>query len=402
VNTAFTAPVFAPLADRNRIWRQSLAVDHAARADGQRTIDLAQGYLREMPPAHVIAAAQQAMERGETHYVDHAGLAPLREALAAHISQAGEPALEPGELLVTSGAQEALFVTLRALVQPGDQVLVADPGYTPVQPVIELAGGTVVHVPATPALDFSAAQLAECISPATRFVVLFSPNPATARAVAPREYANLLALAEQHKLVVVLDAALEHGMYQPSWRPSPAHSSRLILIGSVSKLWRMSGWRIGWIAARSEVIQTLKTFKQMLSICSSSISQWATLAALSGPQQWLVEQQTELARRRDAAVEVLATLGLPAIQPHAAPFILFDIRRTHLTSEQFADRALAELQVAVTPGTAFGAPGEGYVRLALTQPEFVLRDGLQRLARLAGSSASLSREDSGPSKGTGA
>ncbi len=145
----------------------------------------------------------------------------------------------------------------------------------------------------------------------------------------------------------------------------------------------MSGWRIGWIAARRKYIKPLKTFKQLLSICSASISQWATLAAITGPQDWLAEQTFVLARRRDVVLETLSALHLPAVRPDAAPFVLFDIRRTGMTSQEFADRALAQARVALAPGSAFGVVGEGYMRLSLVQSEETLRLGLSRLATIA-------------------
>jgi aminotransferase len=380
VKTSSGEELVGALAQRNRIWSRSHALEYTRASCDGGIIDLAQGYLREPAPAHIAAAAQEAMERGETHYVDHAGLEPLRAALAAGLCQAGEAHLEPADILVTSGAQEALFVTLHGLLQPGDQVLVPDPGYTPVEPIIELAGGTVVRVPTGGGFAYSAANLSACISPATRLVVLVSPNPATAQAIAPEQYAGILDVARQHRLTVVLDAALEQGLYEPAGRPCPADYPRLILIGSVSKLYRMSGWRIGWIAARPELIWPLKTFKQMLSICSSSISQWAALAAITGPHEWLVHQRAELARRRDVAVEVLSSLGFPTVRPDAAPFVFFDITRAGLGSEEFAERALRFAQVALAPGSMFGPAGEGYMRLALVEPVEILTVALQRLA----------------------
>jgi aspartate/methionine/tyrosine aminotransferase len=213
-------------------------------------------------------------------------------------------------------------------------------------------------------------------------VVLVSPNPATGQVIAADDYADILELARQHNLTVVLDAALERGSYAPLRRPSPAEYPELILIGSVSKLYRMAGWRIGWIAASPEYIRPLKAFKQMLSICSSSISQWATLAAITGPQTWLVEQQAELAERRDVAVEVLSSLAFPSIRPDAAPFVLFDIHRTGLTSEQFAQFARKYAQVELAPGSGFGAMAEGYMRLSLVEPKETLRGALERLANV--------------------
>jgi aminotransferase len=378
-------PIVAALAGRNRIWSRFPSGGQAEIAVSGDVIDLRQSYLTEPPPPHIAEAARAALDHGETHYVDHAGLKQLREAIASSLSQAGKPALAAEDILVTSGAQEGLFVALRALVQPGDQVLVPDPGYALIEPVVELAGGTIGRVPSADGFGYSVGNLEKCLGPKTRFVVLVSPNCATGRVIAPSEFENILQLADQHELTIILDGALEKGIYESrdaAGRPSPSDSPRLILIGSVSKFYRMGGWRIGWIAAQRGHLSPLKTFKQMLSICSASISQWAALAALTGPQDWLTDQMAELASRRDTAIDALVAMQLPVVPPDAALYLLFDVRRTGLASAQFADLALREAHIALVPGNDFGAAGEGYMRLSLAQPIGKLLEALHRLEKL--------------------
>jgi len=236
-----------PLARRTEIWRAELTRSVPASHDGD-SIDLTQSYVTGAPPDHIGEAARAALERGETHYVDRLGIKPLREAIAAALHRDGIPGVTPDNLLVTSGAQEALFIAQRSLVKPGDEILVPDPGYRLIEPLAQLGEGVVVPVSsAANGFEITAEPFASALTKQSRCIVLLSPNPATCSVIAPNEFEKLLALAEQHNLLILFDAALSKGIYDTT--PVPNFSAgipeRVILIGSLSKLYRMSGWRIG-------------------------------------------------------------------------------------------------------------------------------------------------------------
>ncbi len=370
-----------PLARRNEIWREyPLLTLHDQ--DAGEVIDLARTYLTEPVPAHIVQAAHDALDKGQTHYVDRLGIKPLREAIAATLTQEGNGGITPDNILVTSGAQEALFVTLRSLMKPGDEILVPDPGYPLMHPIAELAGGVVVPVSsAADGFACKASQYAAAITQRTRFLLLLSPNPATCQLIAPQELDHLLRLAKQHQLIVILDAALSRGIFEGSALETFPNGlpERLVLISSLSKFYRMSGWRIGWIVGSDALLPPLRDLKQALSICSASISQWAAVAALTGPQDWLSEQQAAFANQRDLTTHALNAMGLTCIPPDAAFYLFVDIRRTGLTSQAFTNLARNQARVRVTPGTKFGAAGEGFVRISYAPPLTQIETALQRL-----------------------
>jgi len=368
-----------PLARRTAIWQAPLV--RYEPVDTDDLIDLGGAYLRDAPPPHIAEAARAALDRGETHYVDRLGIKPLREAIAATLARDGIPSVTADDLLVTSGAQEALFIALRALIKPGDEILVPDPGYRLVEPLAELGEGVVVPVIAASDFEFSAAAYAAAITDKTRFLLVLSPNPATCQVVAPQEFTKLLALAEQHDLVILYDAALQKGIYSREADPNFANGipERVLLIGTVSKLYPMSGWRIGWLAANLKHLKPLRDLKQALSICSASLSQWAAVAALTGPQEWLDEQQAAFAGKRDTVIAAVNKMGLRAQVPDAAFYVWVDVRDSGMTASEFATCAQEQAHVRVTPGTEFGAAGEGFVRLSLAASWEQLDQGLERL-----------------------
>lgn len=374
-----------PLARRTAIWRESIPSAPFTNADD--TIDLSAVYLSESAPTHIGLGAQDALDRGETHYVDRLGIKPLREAIAATMAHDGIPNVTADNVLVTSGAQEALFIALRALVRAQDEILVPDPGYRLIEPLAELGDGVVVPVAsAAENFEITAESYAAALTPRSRYLVVLSPNPATCKVISPHEFAKLLLLAEQHDLVILYDAALSAGIYAPGADPNFANGipDRVLWIGSLSKLYRMSGWRIGWIAGSATRLKPLRDLKQALSICSASLSQWAAVAALTGPQEWLSAQQSEIAEKRDSVLGALGKMGLKAANPDAAFYVWVDVRPSGLTSNEFAAFALKEARVRLTPGTELGAAGEGYVRLSLAAAREQLKTGLERLQQALG------------------
>lgn len=374
-----------PLARRNEIWRAYPLLTPYEQERGE-VIDLTRTYLTEPVPTHIVQAAHDALDRGQTHYVDRLGIKPLRKAIAATLTQEGHGNLTPDNILVTSGAQEALFVTLRSLMKPGDEILVPDPGYPLMHPIAELAGGIVVPVSsAADEFEFKASRYADAITQRTCFILLLSPNPATCQLIAPQELDRILELAEQHQLIVILDTALSKGIFPSSAAKTFPNGlpERLVLISSLSKFYRMSGWRIGWIVGSDALLPPLRDLKQALSICSASISQWAAVAALTGPQDWLSEQQVAFGIQRDLTMHALTELGLPFIHPDAAFSLFVDIRPTGLTLQAFTEFALNQARVRITPGTEFGAAGEGFVRISYAQSPAQIETALQRLKALA-------------------
>lgn len=349
-------------------------------------IDLESAYLSELPPAHIAEAASEALERGQTHYVEPAGLKPLREAIAESLARERGWQVSPDQIIVTNGAQEALFIALRTLIQPGDHVLAPDPGYRLITEIVQWSRGCIVPIPIiADGFSLQATRLIRHLSRQTRILFLSEPNYVTGTLTDPTEIDGLAQLVSEHQLTMVADEALVKGIYAPkvhsSFGTRDELSERVVTIGSLSKLYRMSGWRVGWIIAPEKLIAPLRNLKQLMSICSTNVSQWAGLAALTGPQEWLVEQQTAFAAKSNLVLRELARMGLSPIRPDAAYYIFADVRSTGLSSNEFADFCLSQAQVRVAPGTDFGSGGEGFVRLALNEPIERLQEAMQRVAR---------------------
>lgn len=385
LNVTTDSPSAISLARRNALWQSEpfVPAQTTPLAPG-KSIDLGQTYLTGSPPPHIAKAAADALARGETHYVDRVGIKPLREAIAATYARDGYAGITPDELLVTSGAQEALFVLLRSLMQPGDEIVVPDPGYPLLNPIAQLAGGVVIPVSSVADnFQFKAEHYVAALTGRTRFLFLLSPNPATGLVIPPQEFEQILKVAAQHDLVVILDEALKQGIYDGVTRLSfpDGLPENLFVIGSVSKLYRMSGWRIGWLAGNSAQLAPLRDLKQALSICSAAVSQWAAVAALTGPQAWLAEQMVEFGVKRDLVLHALPGLGLSPLTPEAAFYVWVKIARTGYSAQEFADLFLQHERVRVTPGTHLGAAGENHIRISLSPPRARLLHALEHLEK---------------------
>jgi aspartate/methionine/tyrosine aminotransferase len=383
MTAAATIPTLARgLARRVGHWRPAA---HPPAEESGEVIDLARSYPAGPPPAWIAEAAGEALDRGETHYVDSTGLPALREAIAADYGKARGWQVAPEQILVTNGAQEALFLILRGLFEPGDEILVPDLGGALVQNIAVLAGASLVHVPtAEGGFRLTAGALEAHVTSRTRAVLILSPSHVSGSVIWREEAARIAGFARRHNLCLIVDEALVKGAYAgveiPCFGLLPEIGARLFTVGGLSKFYRLGGWRIGWIAAESGLLQPLRELKQAMSICTAALCQRAAIAALTGPQAWLAEQQAEFAARRDQATQALDAIGLPYVPPEAAFYLLADIRSSGLSSGAFADLALRQARLRVASGAAFGPGGEGYVRLSLAEPADRLEAAWSRLA----------------------
>lgn len=349
-------------------------------------IDLGPGELGWRTAPHIIAAVADALDRGETHYTARPGIAPLRHALAERIAAECGVVYDPrSEILISSGGQEGLFVAVQMLVRPGDEVLLADPGYPTYSDAVRLAGGVGVPVPIDPTADvgLTAAAIAARLTPRTRLLVLVTPDNPTGAVIGRDAMAAIAALAVQHDFLVLFDeiykAFLFDGAEHVNIVSFPGMRERTVMIGSFSKTYAMMGWRVGYVAGAAHLIQPITDLKLALSICSAAPSQWAALAALTGPQDAVTEMQRDVEARRAALLPALAAMGLPHGNPRGAYYLFVDIRSTGLSSAGCARVFLERAGVRTLPGSLFGPGGEGFVRIALAQPAPAIRDAMARL-----------------------
>jgi aminotransferase len=341
-------------------------------------------------PWHIREAAIHSLERGYTMYTSNLGLPELRQAIARHLARRYEVLYDgEKEVLVTVGVSEGLDLALRAILDPGDEVLIPEPSYVSYGPCTSLAGGVPVYVPARLENDFAVRveDLAARITPRTRAILIGYPNNPTG-AVMPREELEKLAeLAERHDLIVISDEIydrLVYGVEHTCFAALPGARERTILLGGFSKAYAMTGWRVGYLAAPPDLIAGMVKIHQYAALCASIMSQKAAIEALARGEPAVEAMVQEYDERRRLLVHGLNSLGLQTFEPRGAFYAFPSIVSTGLSSEQFAERLLLEERVAVVPGSAFGPSGEGHVRCCYATSTAGIVGALERIGRFVG------------------
>ncbi len=396
--TAFTGRlagrIFFTQREREDLMRMAATMDDV--------IQLNRGDPDLPTPPHIIAAAQRALEERRTRYTHWQGIPELRAALAEKLSRENNLRYSPDEIVVTTGAEEAIFVTVMALVETGDEVLMADPHYTPFARVVDVAGGRMVPVPTfeRDRYAFRAGLVRPYLTARSKVLVLIDPHNPTGVVQPPDVLDELAALAREANLLVISDEIYEKLLYDGNQHRSiaawPDMKERTILINGFSKAYSMTGFRIGYLAAPREVIEAVDVFKQVLTICPSSISQWAALAALQGPQDAVAETVRIYDERRRIIMDALTAMEIPYVRPDGTMYMFANITPTGLGSLEFCRRLLQDARVLMSPGSAFGA-GEGYVRISWLVPTPRVREGMERLQTFLGQ---LSRRPQPQMEGT--
>ncbi len=359
--------------------------DLLASMDG--VISLGVGEPDFTTPWHIREAAIHSLEEGYTMYTSNLGTLELREELARHLARTYEVVYDPRrELLITVGVSEALDLALRAILNPGDEVLIPEPSYVSYGPCTVLAGGTVVPVPTQVESDFkvSAAALEERITPATKAILLGYPNNPTGAVLDYEELLAIARLAERHDLLVVADEIYDRLVYDGShtcFASLPGMRERTILLGGFSKAYAMTGWRIGYAAAPADILEAMLKIHQYGALCAPIMSQKAALQALRAGEEDVQAMVAEYNRRRRVIVKSLNEIGLKCFEPRGAFYAFPAIAITGLDSATFAERLLLEEKVAVVPGSAFGPSGEGYVRMCYATSMEQIDEALRRIDR---------------------
>ncbi|MDW8254903.1 MAG: aminotransferase class I/II-fold pyridoxal phosphate-dependent enzyme [Chloroflexota bacterium] len=359
-------------------------------------ISLGVGEPDFVTPWHIREAAMYGLERGETSYTSNYGLIELRVEIARHLERLYQVRYDPTrEILVTVGVSEGLDLAMRAILDPGDEVLCPDPGYVSYRPCIMLAGGTVVPVPTTFANGFKvrAEEIEERVTPRTKAILLGYPSNPTGAVLSRDELAAIARVAERHDLIVVADEIydrLVYGVEHTCFSSLPGARDRTILLGGFSKSYAMTGWRIGYACARPDLIEAMMKIHQYTMLCAPVIAQIAAIEALRYGERDVQAMVEEYDRRRRVMLDGFRRLGLDCSEPRGAFYVFPSIARTGLSSEAFAERLLNEERVAVVPGSAFGEQGEGHIRCCYATSLDEIEEALRRigrfLARLEGKS----------------
>lgn len=342
-------------------------------------------------PDKVIQACIASLEKGETSYTGNSGILPLREEIAKLFAEHYGVEYDPKtEITVTIGVSEAIDMTLRALLNPGDEVLIPDPAYVAYPACVTLAGGTPVLVPTRQEDGFrlTAKALEQYITEKTKVLLIGFPNNPTGT-VMDRE--SLLAIAEvakRHDLVVISDEIYAELTYEGAHTciaSLPGMRERTVVFNGFSKAYAMTGMRIGYACAPRELTETMFKIHQYAIMCAPTTSQKGALAALRECDADVAAMKAEYDRRRLFVYDKLTKMGLPCVKPQGAFYIFPDIRGTGLTDNEFAEGLLAAERVAVVPGSAFGEQGKGHVRISYAASMENLAEAMKRIARFIAS-----------------
>jgi aminotransferase len=338
-------------------------------------------------PDHILRAGIHSLEEGETHYTSNAGIYELREAIAAQLQKLYQVSYDPAdEIVVTVGVSEALYLAMNAVLEPGQEVIIPSPCFVSYQAEVILAGGVPVELPSRVDENFQLRpeKLEEAITPQTKAIFIGYPNNPTG-AVASREVLLEVArIAEKHDLVVISDEIydrLVYGVAHVCFASLPGMKKRTITLGGFSKNYAMTGWRVGYACAPAELLQGLLRIHQYTIMSAPTMAQIAALEALQNGEEHVETMRAEYNRRRELIVGGLNQLGLPTFEPKGAFYAFPSITPSGMDDDTFSVRLLEEENVAVVPGSAFGAGGEGFVRCSYATAYEKIEEALERLAR---------------------
>jgi len=350
-------------------------------------ISLGVGEPDFVTPWHIREAAIFSLERGKTSYTSNLGLLKLREAIGGYVEKHFGPAYEPdNEILVTVGVSEALDLALRALINPGDEIIYHEPCYVSYSPSIALAHGVAVPVPCRAEEKFSvtAAALAAAITPRSKVLVLNFPTNPTGGTMTRGELQAIADLAERHDLIVITDeiyAELTFEGEHVSIASLPGMRARTIFLHGFSKAYAMTGFRIGFACGPAELIRAMTRIHQYSMLCASIISQEAALEAVRNGTGPMLEMREAYRQRRNFMVRALNDMGLECHLPRGSFYAFPNVRSTGLTSRDFSTQLLQTENVAAVPGEAFGESGEGFVRCCFAAGFEKIKIAMDRMAR---------------------
>ncbi|MBD3625715.1 MAG: pyridoxal phosphate-dependent aminotransferase [Rhodobacteraceae bacterium] len=337
-------------------------------------------------PKHIAEAAKAAIDANQHHYTGPTGLPELRKAIADNLSSEYGLGYDPDEIIVTAGVQESIMLCMLGLVQPGDEVLITSPRFTTYDTAVHLCGGVPVPVPTYQKDDFAldVAEIEARITDKTRMFVLVSPNNPTGAVTPPEVIRKIADLAVKHDILLIADEIYAKLIYPPHEHLSiatlPGMKERTITLNGFSKTYAMTGWRVGYMAAPADFVEKLTEPRHTLSINTCTVSQFAALAALTGPQDDMERMYADYSERRTYLTEALEKMGLSYGAPGGAFYIYTNISATGMKGKPFCEALLRETGVMVFPGDMFGEPDSDFIRISYLQPLDLIREAVRRIA----------------------
>ncbi|MFC2072511.1 aminotransferase class I/II-fold pyridoxal phosphate-dependent enzyme [Chloroflexota bacterium] len=336
-------------------------------------------------PWHICESAIESLEKGQTMYTSNLGMSELRQELSRYLKNTYNLEYDTeNELLITVGVSEALDLAMRAILNPGDEVIMPDPCYVSYSPCVVLAGGVPIMVPTNEENNFeiSATDIEARITSKTKAILIGYPANPTGAVMSRDKLAEIAEVAHRHRLLVASDeiyAKLVYSVEHTCVATLPGMKENTILLGGFSKAYAMTGWRIGYAAAPREIIAAMTKIHQYTMMCAPTMGQVAAIEALKSGENSAAEMVEDYNRRRLVIVKGLCDIGLSCFEPKGAFYAFPSIKSTGMTSEEFAERLLTEEKVAVVPGSAFGEYGKGYVRCCYATSLADIEEALSRM-----------------------
>lgn len=327
------------------------------------------------------------LEQGHTSYTSNWGLLELREAIAEYLSKYGLDYNPKNEILVTIGVSEAVDAVLRSILNPGDEIIICEPCYVSYQPLAALCDTKLVHID-TSVNGFypTAEQIEAAITPKTKAIMICSPSNPTGRMIPKSELEKIAEVVKKHQIWVLSDEVYCELVYDENEHCSigsfPGMKDYTITLNGFSKAFAMTGWRIGYVCAPAELMAEVLKLHQYSSICAPIMSQYGALEGLKRGTAEVEKMRVSYQQRRNLMYKAFQEMGLPCTEPEGAFYMFPDIRKTGLTSEEFATQLIEKHQVAVVPGTVFGAGGEGFIRCCYATDINKIKIALQRIKEM--------------------
>ena len=354
-------------------------------ADMPHCISLGVGEPDFKTPWSVRDAGIRSLELGRTKYTANSGLKELRGEICNYLQRRFDLHYKEENILVTVGGSEAIDLTIRAVVQPGDEVIIPEPCFVCYEPITQLTGGVPVHI-ATRAGDqfrLTADQLRAAITPRTKLLIFPYPNNPTGAVMSAAEMEEIAAVLRETNVLVLSDeiySELTYGLDRHvSIASLPGMAERTIVVNGFSKSYAMTGWRLGYAAGPAPLVKVMTKIHQSCIMSAPTTSQYAAITALRQCDDQIEMMRDEYNRRRRYVVKALNEMGLTCFEPRGAFYVFPSIQISGLTSSEFCEQLLREKEVAIIPGSAFGASGEGYARISYAYSVDHLQTAMKRI-----------------------
>lgn len=347
-------------------------------------VSLTVGQPDFVTPWHIREVGMESLQRGKTYYTSNAGVPELRAEICRYLDRRFGLSYESDETLVTVGGSEAIDLAIRAVTEPGDEVIIPTPSFVCYEPIVTLCGGVPVTIPTKKEDRFKLTPeaLSAAITPRTKMVVLPFPNNPTGAILTKEELEGLAAVLEHTNIAVLSDeiyAEMTYGRRHVSIAALPGMKERTILVNGFSKAFAMTGWRLGFLAAPRPITEQMLKIHQYAIMCAPTTSQLAAVEALRNGDPDIEMMTAEYDRRRLYIRAGLSAIGLDSFEPEGAFYIFPEIGKYGLSSDEFCNRLLYEKRCAIVPGTAFGEGGEGFARLSYAYSVKHIDKALERM-----------------------